>query len=163
MQVIDSTLAVHLYFTSALEYAFEVEHNSDRCRSHCPINFVLETFGDKWALLVIRDLMFHGKRHYGEFLASDERISTNILADRLQRLERDGVIERESDPDHGSKVIYRLTQKGRDLIPVMLEITAWSGKYDAKTNAPGPFLKAIRKDRRALIARVLAKLDDPVP
>jgi hypothetical protein len=84
MQVITATVA-------------SMAHNSDRCRSHCPINFVLETFGDKWTLLVIRDLMFHGKRHYGEFLASDEGISTNILADRLQRLERDGVISADGE------------------------------------------------------------------
>ncbi len=137
-----------------------MEHNSDRCRSHCPINFVLETFGDKWTLLVIRDLMFHGKRHYGEFLASDEGISTNILADRLQRLERDGIIEKEVDPSHRSKVIYRLSPKGRDLLPVLLEITRWSGKYDSKSNAPKAFLTELQKDRRRLAARVLATLDE---
>jgi DNA-binding HxlR family transcriptional regulator len=147
MQVITATVA-------------SMAHNSDRCRSHCPINFVLETFGDKWTLLVIRDLMFHGKRHYGEFLASDEGISTNILADRLQRLERDGVIEKKVDPSHGSKVIYRLTEKGRDLIPVMLEITAWSGKYDSKTNAPRAFLKELKGDRRRLSEQLLTKLDE---
>ena len=134
--------------------------DSDLCRSNCPINFILETFGDRWTLLVIRDLMFHGKRYYGEFLASDEGISTNILADRLQRLEQDGVIDKETDPDNRSRAIYRLTQKGRDLLPVMLEITAWSGKYDSKTNAPAPFLKALKKDRRPLIAKILSGLDE---
>lgn len=134
--------------------------DSRHCRSNCPINFVLETFGDKWTLLVIRDLMFHGKRYYGDFLASDEGISTNILADRLQRLERDGVVEKEIDPDNRSRSIYRLTQKGKDLLPVMLEITAWSGKYDAKTNAPAPLLEALKKNRRPLIAKILSDLDD---
>lgn len=134
-------------------------HDSDECRSHCPINFVLETFGDKWTLLIVRDLMFKGKRHYGEFLASDEGISTNILADRLQRLERDGVIEREADPEHRSKVVYGLTDKGRDLLPVMLEITSWSGKYDSKTNAPSAFLKALVKDRRKVTKQIRAGLD----
>lgn len=133
--------------------------DSTHCRSHCPINFVLETFGDKWTLLVIRDLMFKGKRRYSEFLASDEGISTNILADRLQRLERSGVIEKRVDPDHQARSIYRLTQKGRDLLPVMLEITAWSGKYDAKTNAPAPLLKALEGDRSGLVAAVLSKLE----
>jgi DNA-binding HxlR family transcriptional regulator len=133
--------------------------DSTHCRSHCPINFVLETFGDKWTLLVIRDLMFKGKRHYGEFLASDEGISTNILADRLQRLERNGVIDKQVDPDHQARLIYRLTQKGKDLLPVMLEITAWSGKHDAKTNAPAPLLKALDGDRSGLIAAILSKLD----
>ena len=93
-------------------------------------------------------------------LASDEGISTNILADRLQRLEQDGVIEKEIDPDHRSRSIYRLTQKGKDLLPVMLEITAWSGKYDSKTNAPAPLLKALKKDRRPLIAKILSDLDE---
>lgn len=134
--------------------------DSDLCRSNCPINFVLETFGDKWTLLVIRDLMFHGKRYYGEFLASDEGISTNILADRLQRLEQGGVVEKETDPDNRSRAIYRLTEKGKDLLPVMLEITAWSGKYDSKTNTPSAFLKALKKDRRPLIAKILSDLEE---
>ena len=135
-------------------------HDSNDCRSHCPINFVLETFGDRWTLLVIRDLMFHGKRHYGDFLASDEGISTNILANRLQRLERDGVIDKEIDPDNRSRAIYRLTQKGKDLLPVMLEITAWSGKYDSKTNAPAALLRALKKNRRPLITKILSDLDE---
>ena len=135
-------------------------NDSGPCRSNCPINFVLETFGDRWTLLVIRDLMFHGKRYYGDFLASDEGISTNILANRLQRLEQDGVIAKKVDPDNRARSIYRLTQKGKDLLPVMLEITAWSGKYDSKTNAPAPLLKALKKDRRPLIAKVLSDLDE---
>jgi DNA-binding HxlR family transcriptional regulator len=135
-------------------------HDSDDCRSNCPINFILETFGDRWTLLVIRDLMFHGKRHYGDFLASDEGISTNILANRLQRLEVDGVIDKEIDPDNRSRAIYRLTQKGKDLLPVMLEITAWSGKYDSKTNAPALLLRALKKNRPPLIAKILSDLDE---
>jgi DNA-binding HxlR family transcriptional regulator len=128
-------------------------------RSDCPINFVLEVFGDKWTLLVIRDLMFKGKRYYGDFLKSDEGISTNILADRLKRLEQSGIIEREADPSHGARVIYRLTKKGKDLLPVMLEITAWSGKYDPETNAPKALLKALGKDRTPLMNKVLADLE----
>lgn len=146
-------------FASSSEYPLLMAHDSQHCRSNCPINFILETFGDKWTLLVIRDLMFHGKRYYGEFLDSDERISTNILADRLHRLERDGVISKESDPDNRSRAIYRLTQKGKDLLPVMLEITAWSGKYDSKTNAPRALLRALRKDRGPLIEKILSILD----
>ncbi len=121
---------------------------------------MLETFGDKWTLLVIRDLRFHGKRYYGNFLASDEGISTNILADRLARLEQNDVIEKEVDPDNRSRAIYRLTQKRKDLLPVMLEITAWSGKYDAKTNAPRTLLRALKKDRAPLVAKILSDLDE---
>ena len=104
--------------------------------------------------------MFHGKRNYGEFLASDEGISTNILADRLQRLERDGVIDKEADPENRQRPVYRLTQKGKDLLPVMLEITAWSGKYDSSTNTPPSLIKALKKDRRPVMAKVLSKLDE---
>lgn len=150
-----------MHLASTDGYRSSMEHTSDLCRSHCPINFVLETFGDKWTLLVIRDLMFHGKRYYGEFLDSDERISTNILADRLRRLERHGVIRRETDPQNRSRVMYRLTEKGKDLLPVMLAITEWSGRYDAKTNVPRPFLKSLEKDRRRLMARIRANLADP--
>lgn len=135
------------------------EHNSADYRSHCPINFVLETFGDKWTLLIIRDLMFKGKRYYGDFLASDEKISTNILANRLQRLESNGVIEKRQDPDNHAKFIYSLTQKGKYLLPVMLEITIWSGKYDRYTNTPDGFLEQIRDNRTAISAQILSDLE----
>jgi DNA-binding HxlR family transcriptional regulator len=132
-------------------------HNSANCRSNCPINFVLETFGDKWTLLIVRDLMFKGKNRYGEFLDSAEGISTNILADRLQRLEEHGVIVKEVAEDKRS-AIYRLTEKGKDLLPVMLEITAWSAKHDAQTNAPSDFVHMLHKARRQLVASVMSKL-----
>ena len=135
------------------------EHNSIDYRSNCPINFVLETFGDKWTLLIIRDLMFKGKRYYGDFLASDEKISTNILANRLQRLEANGVIEKRKDPDNHTKFIYSLTPKGKDLLPVMLEITAWSGKYDRYTNTPDWFLEQIKANRPEITAKILSDLE----
>ncbi|OZG75513.1 hypothetical protein BTA51_01960 [Hahella sp. CCB-MM4] len=138
-----------------------MEFNSKDCRSNCPINFILETFGDKWTLLVIRDLMFKGKRHYGDFLASEEKISTNILADRLQRLEERGVINKTIDPNNRSKFIYSLTQKGKDLLPVMLEITAWSGRYDSLTNTPKWFLQALKEDKAGLASKILSELDEP--
>jgi DNA-binding HxlR family transcriptional regulator len=131
--------------------------NSANCRSHCPINFVLETLGDKWTLLIVRDLMFKGKKTYGAFLESDEQISTNILADRLQRLEENGIVVKEAARD-GRSAIYRLTEKGKDLLPVMLEITAWSAKHDSRTNAPADFLPKLRKGRRQLTASILSKL-----
>jgi len=150
---------MNLYFASAFAYNCLMKHNSENCRSNCPINFVLETFGDKWTLLVIRDLMFKGKRYYGEFLDSNEKISTNILADRLQRLELKGVIEKQVDPENRSKFIYRLTAKGKDLLPLMLEITAWSSKHDDQTNTPAPFVAALKRDKAALSQKVLSDLD----
>ena len=133
--------------------------SSDNCRSNCPINFILETLGDKWTLLVIRDLMFHGKRQFSEFMASDEGISTNILADRLQRLEQEEIVEKELDPENRSRVLYELTDKGKDLLPVMLEITAWSGKYDSETNAPRQLLKALKRGKRPLAEKMRRDLD----
>lgn len=98
-------------------------------RSGCPINLGLEVFGDKWSLLIIRDMMFAGKRHFREFLASDEAISTNILADRLGKLVEAGVLTRADDPGHKLKAIYSLTEMGIELLPIIAEISRWSRKY----------------------------------
>ncbi len=133
--------------------------NSQACRSNCPINFVLETFGDKWTLLIVRDLMFKGKQSYGEFLASDEKISTNILAERLKRLEDHEIIEKRTAPDNRSKFLYSFTSKGKDLLPIMLEITAWSAKHDATTNTPPEFLSMFENAREQLMKDILHQLD----
>jgi len=127
-----------------------MEHNSQNCRSNCPINYLLELFGDKWTLLVIRDLMFKEKRYFGEFLQSDEKISTNILANRLQSLEAHGVIAKKMDEKNRSKIIYSLTAKGKDMLPIMLEVTQWSSKYDALTNTPVDFQQALKNDKAGL-------------
>ena len=82
----------------------------------CPIRYGLGLFGDRWSLLIIRDLMFKGRCHYGEFLSAGEGISTNILAERLERLETSGIVTKSRDPLHGKKFVYRLTDKGLDLI-----------------------------------------------
>ena len=134
--------------------------DSSHCRSHCPINFVLETFGDRWTLLVVRDLMFKGKQSYGEFLRSDEGISTNILADRLKRLEADGIVSKTVAPDNKSKLLYSLTDKGKDLMPIMLEITAWSARHDARTNTPDEFLDQFRSDPDTVLRALRAKLEN---
>ena len=133
--------------------------NSEHCRSNCPINFVLETFGDKWTLLIIRDLMFKGKTTYGEFLQSDDRISTNILADRLGRLEEHEIVRKTVAPDNRSKLIYTLTAKGKDLLPIMLEITAWSARHDETTNTAASFLDNFASSKHKVIAAVLSELE----
>ena len=135
------------------------KHDSKNSRSNCPINFGLETFGDKWTLLVIRDLMFNGKQHYGEILNSDEKISTNILADRIKRLETSGVIEKEIDRNNRRKLIYRLTDKGKDLLPVMLEIIDWSSKHDSFSNAPDQFMQVLKEDKAELTLKISSELD----
>jgi DNA-binding HxlR family transcriptional regulator len=98
-------------------------------RSHCPINLAVEVFGDKWSLLIIRDIMFNGKRHFRELLQTEEKIASNILTDRLAMLEREGIVSKTPDPDHKQKFVYRLTSKGIDLLPILVEIGAWSLKY----------------------------------
>lgn len=98
-------------------------------RSGCPINLGLEVFGDKWTLLIIRDLMFAGKRHFREFLASDEAISTNILSDRLSMLVAARIVSRADDPGHKLKAIYSLTEKGIALLPILAQISRWSRTY----------------------------------
>ena len=127
-------------------------------RPDCPISFALDLFGDKWSLLIIRDLMFKGKVYYGDFLESEEKIATNILADRLQMLEHAGVINKVQDPKIKTKIIYSLTPKGIDLLPMLIEMILWSEKYDPKTAAPKEFVAAARKDREKLIEKIRADL-----
>jgi DNA-binding HxlR family transcriptional regulator len=98
-------------------------------RSLCPINLALEVFGDRWTLLIVRDLMFAGKRHFRELLHSDERIASNILADRLNLLVAHGIVSRSGDPTHKQKAIYRLTEKGIQLLPILAQIGIWSRRY----------------------------------
>jgi DNA-binding HxlR family transcriptional regulator len=102
---------------------------SETHRSLCPINLALEVFGDRWTLLIVRDLMFAGKRHFRELLHSDERIASNILADRLNMLVAQGIVTRADDPTHKQKAVYSLTQKGIDLLPILAQIGIWSRKY----------------------------------
>jgi DNA-binding HxlR family transcriptional regulator len=98
-------------------------------KSHCPINFALEIFGDPWSLLIVRDVMLLKKRRFKDFLQSAEGIATNVLTDRLARLEQYGIIEKLCDQ-------YSLTKKGLDLLPLIAEISAWGSKYDPKTASP---------------------------
>ena len=98
-------------------------------RSECPISCSLDIFGDKWSLLIIRDMMFFNKSTYGEFLKSEEGIATNILASRLQSLEENKLIEKLEHPDSKAKVLYKLTQKAIDLLPIIVEIQLWAEKH----------------------------------
>jgi DNA-binding HxlR family transcriptional regulator len=116
-------------------------------RSDCPVSFALDIFGDKWSLLIIRDLMFKNKATYGEFLSSEEKIATNILADRLEMLECAGLIKSKVDPGKRSRYNYELTDKGIDLVPVLLEIVLWSATHDKKTAAPKEFVERAKYDR----------------
>lgn len=122
-------------------------------RSGCPINIALEIFGDRWSLLIVRDLMLKGRNTYKEFLEAEEGIATNILAERLQRLEATGILLKQPDPADGRKTIYQLTPKGIDLTPVLVEMILWSVRHE-KTGAPPATIRAIKKNREAFIAEV---------
>lgn len=123
--------------------------NKTKKRSDCPISSSLDLWGDKWSLLIIRDLMFAKKCTYGDFLKSPEGIATNILASRLQLLEENKIIEKLEHPDSKAKVLYKLTRKGIDFLPIMIEINLWAEKY----------FSTIPEDRKAMLKEV--KKDKP--
>lgn len=120
-------------------------------RSDCPISSALDIFGDKWSLLILRDMLFKGKNTYGDFLAGEEKIATNILADRLLLLECSGIITKHKHPDSRAKILYKLTQKGIDLIPVLVEIIEWSEKYHVVHPVAKEFTKQLRIDKQGVI------------
>jgi DNA-binding HxlR family transcriptional regulator len=128
-------------------------------RSHCPVNFCLEAVGDRWMLLILRDIVFRGKRTYGEFLKSEEGFATNILASRLAHLEEDGILKREDSPD-GRKDVFTLTEKGLDLIPLLFEMVLWSAKYDRLSEAKRipRLVELIRKDVRGISRETMEKV-----
>ena len=129
----------------------------------CPIRYGMGMFGDKWTLLIIRDILFMGKRYYNEFLNSDENISTNILADRLACLEENGIINKKPDEANRSKYIYTLTKKGKELTPVMLAIVDWAEKYDEKTRVPEDFAEKLRQNPKKLEKEIINALEKAEP
>lgn len=120
-------------------------------RSDCPISFALDVFGDKWSLLIIRDMLFEGKSSYNDFLNADEGIATNVLTDRLRMLERRGIIKTARDKQDARKRIYTLTERGLDLLPILVELTLWSAEHDPDAAPPDAFTKAARRDKSGLI------------
>jgi len=121
-----------------------------RRRSDCPIHFGLEVFGDPWTLLILRDLLLKGRSTYSDFLHAGEGIATNVLADRLARLEQDGLVVADRGAGGGRAHRYRPTSKAIDLLPVLLEIIAWSAAYDPATAADPAFVARLRTDRAGL-------------
>jgi DNA-binding HxlR family transcriptional regulator len=128
------------------------------------VNVSLERFGDRWSLLLIRDMMVRGYRTFKEFQESGEGIATNVLADRLQRLRETGIIEMEADAADGRRVLYRLTEKGIDLAPVMLELLIWAARHE-ETAAPCEVMAYMEANREAVIEEVRRRWRerDPVP
>ncbi len=128
-------------------------------RSDCPISYTLDIVGDKWSLLIIRDLLLKDKCFYGDFLNSPEGMATNILADRLKKLKYAAIIDSKPGQVKKSKIEYTLTQKGMNLLPVILEIIAWGAKYDDDTITSSEFVQRIKTDRTALMLEILQKLN----
>jgi DNA-binding HxlR family transcriptional regulator len=118
------------WFLQAFLLPVRISPMTDHQRSGCPINLTLEVVGDKWSLLVIRDMMFGNRRHFNELLTrSEEGISSNILADRLKTLLDQGIITRGDDPSHKQKGIYSLSEQGIELLPILAQMSGWGFKY----------------------------------
>jgi len=134
----------------------------------CPVTFALEIFGDKWSLVILRDIFFKGKKHYREFLDSPEKISTNILASRLKKMEAEGLLLKTPDTQNLSSFVYSLTDKGKDLLPLLLDMVEWSVRYNPQpgvpdniiSGAPARLLERLHEDRDALIAEILSRLEE---
>ena len=129
-------------------------------RSDCPISCSLDIWGDKWSLLIVRDLIFFKERTYSDFLKSDEKIATNILAARLQMLEDNGIISKSEHPESKAKVLYKLTSKGIDLLPLMIEINVWADKYLIIPDEQREILKEIKKNKEAYIKKRTKELKE---
>jgi DNA-binding HxlR family transcriptional regulator len=129
-----------------------------RKRSDCPVSCSLDIWGDKWSLLIIRDLLDAKECTYGDFLKAPEKIATNILAARLQNLEENKLIEKLEHPDSKAKVLYKLTRKGIDLVPVMIEISLWAEKYFSIPNNRKAMLKEVKKDKAGFIKAAMKEL-----
>ncbi len=128
------------------------KERSPKRRSGCPLNASVEILGDRWSLLIIRDMMLRGFRTYKEFLESYEGIATNILADRLRKLEAHGIITTERDRSDGRKLIYLLTAKGIDLAPVLTEMVVWAAAHEDTDNQA--LVRQMKKDKEQFLAAV---------
>lgn len=123
-------------------------------KSHCPVNFALETFGDAWSLLIVRDIVYFGKHTFKEFLASEEKIAPSVLSARLTQLEAAGVLVSGPDPADRRRVSYRLTEIGLRLIPVLVEIAGWSARVDPDTEAPMEWVDLVDSRKSEMIAMI---------
>jgi len=126
------------------------KHKHQR-RSLCPISFSLEMVGDPWSLLIVRDIIYSGRKTYGEFLSAEEGIARNILATRLAQLEHKGILLKKPHPTDRRKDLYELTEKGLDLIPMLLDMAAWGAKHEPETALNEAWLEKVPLEKEALI------------
>jgi len=132
--------------------AVKTKNRGAERRSGCPLNASVEMLGDRWSLLIIRDMMLRGARTYKEFLSCDEGIATNILADRLRKLSAYGIITTKRDPADGRKVVYLLTPKGIDLAPVLTEMVLWAAGHEETGNQA--LVQLMQKDKKHFLAAI---------
>lgn len=123
-------------------------------KAPCPVTYALEIFGDRWTLLVLRDVMIEGRRRYRELLSANPGLATNVLADRLKRLERRGLISRARDPMDARQIVYKPTEGAVAVIPMLLEMIVWSAKNGAG-GVSKAFLRRHAADRDGLIAELI--------
>ena len=146
----------HLQNASTFETFFM---NSEKKRSDCPVSCSLDIWGDKWSLLIIRDLMSAKACTYGDFLKSPEGIATNILASRLKVLEENKIIEKLAHPDSKAKGLYKLTRKGIDLLPILVEVNLWGEKYFDTPQDRKALLKEVKKDKSGFIQTMTKEME----
>lgn len=128
-------------------------------RSTCPINYSVEIFGDKWMLLILRDIMFNGKNSFLEFRASAEKISSAVLTEKLTMLLEEGIVAKVTSPKNASKFLYLITDKGIELLPAMVEFLDWGSRYNPD-GGPKPLLDRIKRSKKRAIAELQDKLRD---
>src|SRR6478736_3042563 len=128
-------------------------------RSECPISYTLDIFGDKWTMLIMRDLLLFGKDSFSEFLCSDEKIATNILTDRLNVLLQEGFVTKHTAPTNKSKFLYRPTEKAIEMIPILSEITLWAEKYNPD-GAPADIVEPLKKNRTKALQDLKKKVEE---
>lgn len=126
----------------------------------CPIVFSLDIFGDKWSLVILRDVLIKGKSHFREFLASEEKIASNILSDRLERLISEGLLTKEIDAQNKSAAIYKPTKKALDLIPMIFALMHWGIKYNPNSDVSGPVMKVLIENQEILHNRIIERFKD---
>src|SRR5258708_18408670 len=128
-------------------------------RSDCHISYTMDIFGDKWTMLIIRDLLLYGKDSFSEFLCSDEKIATNILTDRLNLLLQEGFVTKHTAPTNKSKFLYRPTEKAIEMIPILSEITLWAEKYNPG-GAPIAIAAPLKKNRTKALHNLKKKVEE---
>jgi DNA-binding HxlR family transcriptional regulator len=140
------------------EYDEAMQENATH-RSGCPINLSLEVLGDKWSLVVVRDIMFGNKRHFRDMLTQNqEGIASNILVDRLERLVGCGVLARAPDPSHAQRIVYSLTDMGISLVPVLAQLSIWGRHYLPVTPELGARARILEEGGLGLWTRFMQEL-----